>query len=153
MGRNGREIGGPARFAPSPLRARIAPVRIASRRGRAYCAGMILPRLMRVMTLLAVLLAPLTMMASHASAVPMPMAHAMGEPSAMSGHCPPAGDEQDEQTPTPNIDCTIMCSAMPAVDTAFAAEIIALALNLVQAGEFGGHGLNPSADPPPPRFS
>jgi len=126
---------------------------IADGTSQAYSSAMVLPRLMRVLTLLAVLLAPLTMMASHASAAPMPVTHAMSEASAMPGHCPPTGEEQDRQKPTPNIDCTIMCSAMPAVDTAFAAQIIVPPLDLVQPVEFGGHGLNPSADPPPPRFS
>lgn len=108
---------------------------------------------MRVLTLLAVLLAPLTMMSSHAAAAPMPMAHAMGGADAMAGHCPSAGDEQDKQKPAASIDCTIMCSAMPAGGNVFPARIAMPALDLVQPVEIGGHGLNPAADPPPPRLS
>lgn len=119
----------------------------------AYCAGMVLARLTRVLTLLAVLLAPLTMMASHASAAAVPMAHTMSDSGDMPGHCPASGDEQGKQMPAPNIDCTIMCSAMPTGDNAFASQIDLPDLDLVQPIELGRHGLNPSADPPPPRFS
>ena len=131
---------------------------IAHRSSGAYFARMILLRLMRVLTLVAVLLAPLTMMASHAAAAApmaheMPMAHDVGDTGAMPGHCPPADDEQDKQEPTANIDCTIMCSAMPATDSVAAARLAIPELDLVHPVEIGGHGLNPAADPPPPRPS
>ena len=127
---------------------------IASRSPGAYFAGMVLPRLMRVLTLLAVLLAPLAMMSSHAqAAAPAAVNHVRGGSSAMPGHCPPAGEEQDKQKPAPNIDCTIMCSAMPAPDAVIPAQPALTALDLVQPLGIGGYGLNPEADPPPPRLS
>lgn len=131
---------------------------IAHRSSRPYVAAMILSWLMRVLTLLAVLLAPLTMMASHAQASApaahgMAVAHDMAGAGGTPGHCPPAGEKQDEQQPAANVDCTIMCSAMPATGGAMSAQLVLAGPDPVQPLEAGGHGLNPAADPPPPRLS
>lgn len=108
---------------------------------------------MRVLSLLAVLLAPLTMMEAHVAAAPMAATHAMDGPSTMPGHCAPSGEERDKQKPAPNIDCTIMCSAMPATDCLVPTQLIVPDPDPVRPFEPGGNGLNPAADPPPPRLS
>jgi hypothetical protein len=132
---------------------------IASRSTGTYFARVIPLRLMRVMTLLAVLLAPLGMMSTHVAAAAamagahaMPMAHDM-EAAAMPGHCPPADGEQDQGKMGPAIDCTLMCAAMPAADSALDERIAFPAIKAAPSLQDRGRGLNPAADPPPPRLS
>jgi hypothetical protein len=101
--------------------------------------------LVRLLTLLVVLLTPLTMMASHASAAPVVRSHDMDASASMAGHCSPSDGERDGQPEKSNIDCTIMCSAMPTTLDAVPDRVAAPALDLVQAARIGGHGLNPAA--------
>jgi hypothetical protein len=114
--------------------------------------AMPLARLIRFLTLFALLLAPLGMMGSHAAAA-MPMPHGASHAAPVTpDHCAPAKDDDGDRA-RQSIDCTIFCAAMAAPDaavsgrTAFAGP--ALAIRPVPFGQ----GLNPESEPPPPRIS
>ena len=115
-----------------------------------------LTRLLRLLTLIAMLFAPVSMSASHAAtampAAPAVMADHMA--AAPAGHCADMEGRQDKQGPIdPNIDCMIACSAMPASEFEVEAQAI-IAAFIEPAGLTGAlHGLDPGSDPPPPRFS
>jgi hypothetical protein len=109
-----------------------------------------LKHLARLLTILALLLAPAGMLSGHA---------AMAAPasSAAEGHCSEmAGthDETSDQTaPGSSIECMIACACVPplgiqltgAPPVVESAEVVGLSKFVV--------GVNPSADPPPPRRS
>ncbi len=85
----------------------------------AYLTHMPLTRLLRFLTIFAVLFSPISMSAGHAAmAMPAPstpMADHMA--AAPAGHCADMDGEQGKSSPAaPNIDCMIACSAMPAAD-------------------------------------
>lgn len=116
---------------------------------------MILSRLMRVLTLLAVLMAPLAMLASPSyasSAASMPIEHAAAG-SSMAGHCPPADDEAGGREHDGSIDCRVMCSAITVEQNLVPAQLPFIQLDLVQFTAASGHGCDGGADPPPPRLS
>ena len=76
---------------------------------RPYVRRMI-AALLRLLTLIALALMPLGMTGAPAVAQPMPMSHHM----ASNGHC----DEQNspDEAPASKMDCTAMCTALPATD-------------------------------------
>jgi|GEM_PF-5239718 len=116
-------------------------------------------RLLQLVLLFALVLAPLTMMSAHA-ATPVSAGVAAGHAVAQGagGHCgeaaptngmEPAGD----RAPAKSVDCTIACSCMPpaagapARQAAFAQRVHPPSpLPLLT-------GLNPQAEPRPPRSS
>ena len=75
-----------------------------------YVARMI-AALLRLLTLLALVLMPLGMTGAPATASPMPASHAM----ASANHCDEQGDQ--DEAPAPKMDCTAMCTALPATDS------------------------------------
>jgi hypothetical protein len=107
-----------------------------------------LKHLVRLLTLLALLLAPAGMMGNHM---------AMAAPQPAGGHCAdanPGGHEAPRgEAPAQGIDCLIACSCVPA----FAAELAdppSFAATPASSSPVAlGSGLNPQADPPPPRIS
>jgi len=115
-----------------------------------------LTRLLRFLTIFAVLFSPISMATGHA-AMAMPAASAamadhMGAASA--GHCADMGGEQDKSGPAaPSIDCMIACSAMPAADFEVEAHPVVAAFIEPRALISALSGLNPESDPPPPRIS
>lgn len=115
-----------------------------------------LTRLLRFLTLIAVIFAPISMSGGHAAmAMPAPSA-AMAEqmPAAPAGHCADMGGEQDKSGPSaPNIDCMIACSAMPAADFEVEVHPVVAAFIEPRALTNALNGLNPESDPPPPRFA
>ena len=132
---------------------------IATRSREVYLSLMTATRLVRVLTILAMLLAPLGMVGEHA-AMAMPAAAAAGAHHAsnmdQAGHCSEgSGQSEDEKAPASDclIDCAIACSAIPAIGTQMAGHPPALAiiqpLSLVNRIT----GLHPESDPPPPRFA
>lgn len=100
-------------------------------------------RLLTFLVLLALLAAPFGRQAAQAAAHP-------GTPSAMAGHCDPA------PKPAPahggSIDCMIACAAMPAEDVPHMPIALPVApASPVAATTARITGLNPAAEPPPPR--
>ena len=115
-----------------------------------------LTRLLRFLTIFAVLFSPISMSAGHAAmAMPTPSAPMADHMSAApAGHCADMDGEQDKSgRATPNIDCMIACSAMPAADFEVEVHPIVAAFIEPRALTSAHHGLNPESDPPPPRVS
>lgn len=115
-----------------------------------------LTRLLRILTLIAVIFAPLSMAGGHAAmampAAPAAMSDHMGAMPA--GHCADMEGKQDKNGPSaPSIDCMIACSAMPAAD--FEVEVHPLTAAFIEPARLVSalHGLSPESDPPPPRIS
>ena len=128
---------------------------IATPPGGAYLGGVTLARLVRMLVLLAVLIAPLGMMDDHAAmataAIATPTAH---HASASEGHC-------DESVPQPSepsapdrdclLDCAITCSAVPPATAGMPDAPFELAADPVRAPPGLLIGRHPESDPPPPR--
>jgi hypothetical protein len=109
-------------------------------------------RLIRILTLLALLIAPLGMVGEHA-AMAMPAAsggHA--QTHAPAGHCGDMDGESRSRS-SPNIDCMIACSAMHSAD--FVVDAHSAAPAPIEPGRLAPvpRGLNHAAEPPPPRPS
>ncbi len=115
---------------------------------------MSLTRLLRILTLAAVLFAPLSMVSGH-GAMAMPNSKAAtamdhGQATAPAGHC--ADMDQDGSEPaSPGVDCMIACSAVATAD--FAVSSHPAAHSGVRTSSLSAllSGLNPGSDPPPPR--
>ena len=106
-------------------------------------------RILPLLTLVALLLAPFgRMAAAEASAMP----HHGDRAAAASGHCDgmPA---QGEGRPDRAIDCMIACAALASAEAPTAAAAPALAPMPEPAAARQFSGIDPEADPPPPRFS
>ncbi len=108
---------------------------------------MMLRRLLPLLALLALLVAPFGRMAA-AEAMAAPAHGAM----TTSGHCDDApGPGHDEANKS--IDCMIACAVMAPAD-APALEAAPPAAAPLEAGALAAFfGFHPEADPPPPRFS
>lgn len=102
------------------------------------------PRLLRWLTLIALLLAPLAMIGGAPA-----MAH---DHVAAAGHCDDMGSRDETPAPAP-VDCTIACAGLPAQTAAVAAHpfLPAAPGSLVPAAWLAG--LQPEAATPPPRLS
>jgi hypothetical protein len=132
---------------------------IATKSPRSYLAGVPWMRLLRLLTIVALLLAPLTMVSEHAAmAMPAPVAadaetHHMGS-AGQSEHCAGMAERSDDDTAPQSdcmTDCAIACSAIPPLRSEMAAHdpIVALVEPLPLVA--GIDGLHPESDPPPPR--
>lgn len=114
-------------------------------------------RLLRLLTMIAVLFSSLSMMSGHAAmAMPAPSASTMDhmKATAPAGHCADmAADREPDDQGAPDIDCMIACSAIPAAD--FEVETHPMAAGFLEPVRLVSalHGLHPESDPPPPRFS
>lgn len=112
-------------------------------------------RLLRFLTILAVLFAPISMMSGHAAmAMPAAAAHKMDQMAAMDAadHC--AGmDKQPGDQPGSSIDCMIACSVLLAAGSEVAIHPMAPLLIQPIPLARGLQGLHPESDPPPPRFA
>lgn len=105
--------------------------------------------LARLLTILALLLAPIGMLGTHA-------AMAAPAPEAAGGHCADMSgsseDAPEDATPASAADCMIACACVPAkgaeLNQTPAPKTPATA-RPIQAVI----GSNPTADPPPPRLS
>lgn len=116
---------------------------------------MVALRLLRFLTLLALLIAPLRMMSAHAEmAMPAASGAAAHHTAANvpSDHC--GGMDQPGNEPPPSgIDCTIACSACPSAETQVDGHPVAAAAEPPVAVASILLGLHPESDPPPPRFA
>jgi hypothetical protein len=116
---------------------------------------MLLKQLLRLLTLFALLVAPLGMLGGNAAAAAPPSADA----GASSGHCAEmAGshDPSDEQEPAQSVecmDCMIVCSGMLSVAAQLTEPLAAARLTVAALRSPLVRGLTPQAEPRPPRFS
>ena len=101
--------------------------------------------LLRLLALLALVLMPFGMAGAPAMAQPMPTQHAM----ASMGHC----DEQRDQdeAPVSKMDCTAMCTALPATDAPAPAPALQPIVPRTIAIAVPFAGIEPELATPPPR--
>ncbi len=133
---------------------------IATRAGEAYLRAMVARRLVRILTMLALLLAPLSMIGGHA-AMAMPVAASAAshheQASDQSAHCADMGGEtQDDDGTSPDdclTDCAVACSAIPVLGSAM--TDLAMAPAMAQPLPLVGRvrGLHPESADPPPRIA
>jgi len=112
---------------------------------------MVTARLLQLLALLAMVLAPLGMMSTHAAmAAPAPVAnvhHGSG-----TDHC--AGlDQPARPKPVSCIDCIMVCAGLPAAQSDVAAHPLATAVLPRLPLEQRVNGLHPESEPPPPRIA
>lgn len=132
---------------------------IATESGVLYPTRMLLARLVRLLTILAVLFAPISMASAHgAMAAPAPqqvqMHHA--EMAMPAGHCADMNqsDRSDHKAPmSPGIDCTIACSVIMTSAEPFADGPLPAVQMRTSILPMFRDGLKPESDPPPPRLS
>ncbi len=105
-------------------------------------------RLLSILTVLALLLAPAGMLSSHA-------AMAMPDQAAASAidHCASPGETSGSEDKRAMIDCAIACAAMPAAEPLVADQSILAASPPALASNLFVEGMRPEAATPPPRFS
>ena len=135
---------------------------IASLSLEAYLRAMVARRLVRILTMLALLLAPVSMIGGHAAmAMPAPAEASAShhDPAAsQSAHCAEmAGQsEDDDDGSSPGdcmTDCAVACSAIPPLGSAMADRPMAPAMGqpLLLVGRIDG--LHPESADPPPRIA
>ena len=126
----------------------------------AYRQRVSIGRLFSLLVLVALVLGPLTMLGGS------PAMAMDGHAMAAGGHhemvkaatpCHDAGKQADEQKPDsrqmPDSCCVMMCAAIPAVGGELALHLVPQTKRQRLPRALGPHGLEPEADPPPPRFS
>ena len=111
-------------------------------------------RLLRILTILAVLLAPLGMLGGHpAMATPAPsdpaMSHMAIDPA---GHCADI-DKQSKDQPGSSIDCMIACSVLLTAENVLSVHPVAISPRQPRTLAVVLNGLHPEWDTPPPRLS
>lgn len=134
---------------------------IASRPREAYLRPMVAGHLVRMLTMLALLFAPLSMMSGHAAmAMPTGASASHHEQNTdQSAHCAEmAGqsqeDDGDGSSPGDCLtDCAVACSAIPAPGSAMADQPMApaMAQPLPLVGRISG--VHPESADPPPRIA
>ena len=126
---------------------------VASTGMRAYGPAMFALRLLRILTLFAMLIAPLAMTSTHAAmAAPAAVAGSHRAVVAPADHCGDM-DQPARQRPVSGIDCTIACSALPSLASEFAAHPVPAAPEPPASLAGTLHSFHPEFDPPPPRFA
>lgn len=113
--------------------------------------------LVRLMTLLALLIAPLGMLSGTSAMAAMPSANT----SISEGHCAEmAGSHDqtsDEQAPTKSVecmlDCMMLCSGMLSIIPQLAERLELPPMALTASSSSLVRGLTPQAEPRPPQFS
>ena len=130
---------------------------IETRPPAAYLPLMVARSLVRILTLLALLVAPLGMVGEHA-AMAMPSASAVsnhGQTSEPSAHCAEMGSQTqdgDETSPSGDcLDCAVTCSALPAIGNLVSEPALGPAMARSLALVARVRGLHPESDDPPPR--
>lgn len=108
--------------------------------------------LLRLVMVLVMLIAPIGMVGSHAA-----MAAPQTSEASAGGHCADMAGAHDqapaEQAPGKSIDCMIACACVPSPGVQLAEPPLAVAAPEAAMIVSLAGGLNPAADPPPPRFS
>ncbi len=111
--------------------------------------------LLRVLLLVALVVAPLSMMRGHAAMAMPTSAAESGHQAAMpgsDGHCSDMGD-QDGRDMDAAIDCMVACAGMLPQTPAVRDASLVVSAPARAAVAVARHGLNPAAEPPPPRLA
>jgi hypothetical protein len=99
----------------------------------------------RLLALIALVLMPIGMTGAPAAASAMPADHAMA-----AGHC--EGQSGDEpQAPAASMDCTAMCTAIPAREAAAPTPLFQRPAPRTVAVAVAFEGVEPEIATPPPR--
>ena len=101
-------------------------------------------RLLSILAMFALLVAPIQMIGGAAAAMPHP------QPAAATGHCDQAPDSGEEQVA---IDCLIACAGLPALPPSAPAGHTKVRAIPASAALPSLRGLPAEAATPPPRFS
>ena len=131
---------------------------VASLPGRAYLAPVSLGRILSLLLLVGLVLAPLGMIQAPAMAM---AGHAMTAPGhdseAAVAPCHSKRQKGDDQSSDsrqmPGNCCALMCTAIAAVGGQLAEHLPPRQILQPLPPASRPHGLDPEADPPPPRFS
>lgn len=116
---------------------------------------MLVTRLLRLLTIFALLFGSYSMAGGHAAmAMPTPSAPMMhhAQDAMAAGHCADMGQNQKGQK-SPDIDCMIACAVILAAVSEMEEGPIMAPLSQPLMPVTSRHGLNPESDPPPPRIS
>jgi hypothetical protein len=126
----------------------------------AYRRRVSIRRLVSLLLVLALVLGPAAMLGGS------PAMAMGGNAAAAGGHhemakaatpCHEAGSQEDEQGPdsrqVPDSCCVMMCAAIPAVGGELPLQLLPPTARRRLPRALGPHGLEPEADPPPPRSS
>ncbi|HEY0624092.1 hypothetical protein [Sphingomonas sp.] len=122
-------------------------------------------RLLRVLTIAAMLFASFSMLGGHAAMAAPGASIAAGHgatghgamaadgTAAMAGHCDDAQKRSGDRLPGADIDCMIACAALPALGGCYVFERPSPSSAQRAPRVAGIHGVDLQADPPPPRRS
>jgi hypothetical protein len=111
-------------------------------------------RFLRVLMVVALIFAPLAMISGHA-AMAAPATSAASEhhtSEAGGGHCSDMGEEEPGD-PRASIDCMVACAGMLPSSPAVTTATLVLKSPDRPFITVAQHGLNPAAEPRPPRLS
>ena len=133
---------------------------IASASTEAYLRHVVARRLVRILTMLALLFAPLSMIGGHA-AMAMPAVAASASHHEQGGdqsaHCAEKGGEtEDDDGSSPGdclTDCAVACSAIPTLGCVMADQPISPAMAQPRTLVGRVRGLHPESADPPPRIA
>lgn len=138
--------------------ANLPDASVATRPSEAYLAPVSFRRILSLLLLVGLVLAPLSMMGA-APAMAMDgkamagMSHEAASTPPCHGKRPQRGDHAPDTKQLPGNCCVMMCVAIPAVGGQLAAHMMPPQIRQALPPARGPHGLEPEADPPPPRFS
>ncbi len=125
---------------------------IARRGCDAYFRAMRLRALIRLFVVLTMLIAPIGMVGSHSA-----MAAPQAPQASASGHCADMAGSHEQapvgKAPGKSIDCMIACACVPSPGVQLADPPLPVAAPEPAMFVALSTGLNPAADPPPPRIS
>ena len=124
---------------------------VATDRRAAYFTAMLVARFVRLLALLALVLAPFGMLGTH-PAMAMPAPAVAAHHNQASEHCV-GMDQPEKPKPSSCIDCIMVCAGLPAAESDIAAHPLATAVLPRLSVEQRVRGLHPESEPPPPRFA
>ena len=139
--------------------ATLPEASVETRKPEAYLALVSFRRILSLLLLVGLVLAPLSMIGGHpAMAMGGKAMVGMGHEQTAStppchGKQPQRGDHAPDTKQLPGNCCVMMCVAIPAVGGQLAAHMVPLEIRQALPPASAPRGLEPEADPPPPRFS
>ena len=112
--------------------------------------------LLQLVLLIALLVAPISMLGGG-TAMAMPGVGMSGQQHSMTtdvGHCADVSERnEDEQDRSADLDCRTTCSGVLAQTPVLRGSLTVASVPQNMAIAAAEPGLNPAAEPPPPRFS
>lgn len=150
----------PPRDSVARKAAKPPEASVATRARGAYLAPVSLRRILSLLLLVSLALAPLSMIGGSAAMATGGQAMTgMSHEQDATGTPPCHGNQQqsdDDATDTkqlPGNCCVMMCVAIPAVGGQLAEQLLQAQIRQPLPPARGPHGLEPEAEPPPPRLS